>query len=165
MHKINIVVAAHKMPSFDLQILTPPSAFLTGCRSLNSLVASNPAEYARIASRAVAAAKVGNATDADEGDTTDRRNCFRTCFFLANAWSTSSPVPTPKEVAVALDTGTSLSRETIEAFVTTYCENSSAAALSTIIQAGSLSLSLSIYKYISFNLLTFYDVSFYDRHP
>jgi hypothetical protein len=131
------------MPSFDSHILSPPSAFLAGCRSLNALFTSNPEEFRNIATRATAAAKT--ASDADEGSETDSKNRFRTCFFIANAWSTASPAPTPKEVAIALDANTSLSRETIEAFVTAYCENSSAAALSTIIQAG---ISLKFLKYI-----------------
>jgi hypothetical protein len=49
---------------------------------------------------------------------------------------------TPKEVAIALDTNTVLSREVIEIFVTTWSENSTAVVLSNIIQAGLIELYL-----------------------
>ena len=123
------------MPSFDAQILSPPSAFSNGCKSLNVMFQDNPETLASLLTDAVRAVKSGQTYSGDDLNS-EMKNGYRSIVFLARAWSASSPQPSPKEVASALDSNSLLSREVIEAFVTVWTQSSSVSTLTNIIQAG-----------------------------
>ena len=97
------------MPSFESLILAPPAGFGVGCRALNSLLTENPTKFTEVCRSAITAVRTG-ATDLHlKSDETNVINAHRTIGFLARSWVASS-IPGAKDVAVALDSHTSLSR-------------------------------------------------------
>ena len=98
------------MPSFESLILAPPSGFGVGCRALNSVLCQDPDRFTDICKSAIAVVKTGSTDVHLQSDDIDTKNAHRAACFLVRSWMASSSAGA-KEIAVALDSHTSMSRE------------------------------------------------------
>jgi hypothetical protein len=108
------------MPSFESCILAPPPGFVAGCRALNSK-SKTQLGFGEAVHSGIDIVKTNCISSLDY---TRREaqplNALGVVTYLTMSWFLSTPKPSEKDVATFLDLNSALSRDVIEAFVTTY---------------------------------------------
>lgn len=108
------------MPSFESCILAPPPGFVAGCRALNSK-SKTQLGFGEAVHSGINIVKTNCISSLDY---TRREaqplNALGVVTYLTMSWFLSTPKPSEKDVATFLDLNSALSRDVIEAFVTTY---------------------------------------------
>ena len=120
------------MPTFEAQILSPPTAFTAACKKINDLTGSDTDLYSKLCAEVTAFLKTGKIITCTEN--LSLINASRTLIFILKSWQLAAPQPSPKDVAVTLDSNTLLNRDSIAELVTAWTSN--AEEFNSVLQAG-----------------------------
>jgi hypothetical protein len=115
--------------SICLHLCLDNVGFVQFCKDLNELAEDNESKFNEIGKAACSA--VLNSLPLPAGQTPAETNCINGLAYLCRSCIQSVPHPEDKEIAVALNSATILSRTAIELFVGVYKESQEAKSSAT----------------------------------